>query len=58
MPMLCEYVELEGRERALFRSSPDGWAAAVEAARTLPLGVAARRAYLGRKRHAIIQVSG
>lgn len=44
---LCEYVELEGREHTLFRSSADGWAAAVEAARTLPLGVAARHAYLG-----------
>ena len=45
--VLCEYVELEGRERALFRSSSDGWAPAVEAALTLPLGAAARRAYLG-----------
>ena len=26
-PVLCEYVELEGREHTLFRSSPDGWAA-------------------------------
>ena len=45
--VLCEYVELEGRERALFRSFSDGWPPAVEAARTLPLGAGARRAYLG-----------
>jgi hypothetical protein len=44
---LSEYVELEGREHALFRSSPEGWAPSVEAACTVPLGVAARRAYLG-----------
>lgn len=43
---LCEYIELLGRERALFRSSSEGWAAAVEAALSLPLGPAARRAYL------------
>ena len=46
-PMLCEYVEVEGREHTLFRSSPDGWAEAEEEARRLPLGLAARRAYLG-----------
>jgi predicted TIM-barrel fold metal-dependent hydrolase len=44
--VLCDYVELEGRDHALFRSSPEGWPADVEAAGTLPLGAAARRAYL------------
>jgi predicted TIM-barrel fold metal-dependent hydrolase len=43
---LCDYVELDGRDRAVFRSSSKGWLAAVEAARTLPLGPAAQRAYL------------
>jgi predicted TIM-barrel fold metal-dependent hydrolase len=43
---LCGYLELQGRERTLFRSSPNGWATAVEAALALPLGPAARRAYL------------
>jgi predicted TIM-barrel fold metal-dependent hydrolase len=45
-PALCEYVELHGREHALFRSSSKGWDAAVEAALKIPLGPAARRAYL------------
>jgi predicted TIM-barrel fold metal-dependent hydrolase len=44
--VLCKYVELEGRERALFRSSPEGWQSAVEIALGLPLGRAAQRAYL------------
>lgn len=43
---LCEYVELHGRERTLFRSSANGWQAAVEAALALSLGPAARWAYL------------
>jgi predicted TIM-barrel fold metal-dependent hydrolase len=43
---LCEYVELKGRERVLFRSSAKGWWASVETAMALPLGPAARRAYL------------
>jgi predicted TIM-barrel fold metal-dependent hydrolase len=43
---LCEYVELQGRERALFRSSSEGWPCCVEVARALPLSPAARRAYL------------
>ncbi len=43
---LYEHAELQGRERFLFRSSAKGWTAAVEAARTLPLGPAARSAYL------------
>jgi predicted TIM-barrel fold metal-dependent hydrolase len=42
---LCEYVE-SGRERVLFRSSPEGWPAAVEATQGLPLSPAAKRAYL------------
>jgi predicted TIM-barrel fold metal-dependent hydrolase len=44
--VLCEYVELVGRERVLFRSSAGGWREAVEVALTLPLGTAAQRAYL------------
>jgi predicted TIM-barrel fold metal-dependent hydrolase len=43
---LCEYVELHGRERALFRSSPKGWPESVRTALSLPLGATARRAYL------------
>jgi len=43
---LCEYIELQGSERALFRSSAKGWLPAVEAALGLQLGPAARRAYL------------
>jgi predicted TIM-barrel fold metal-dependent hydrolase len=43
---LCEYVELQGREHALFRSSSDGWPAAAETVQILPLSPAARRAYL------------
>jgi predicted TIM-barrel fold metal-dependent hydrolase len=43
---LCEYVELHGRERALFRSSSKGWAYSVAAAQALPLSPGARRAYL------------
>jgi predicted TIM-barrel fold metal-dependent hydrolase len=42
---LCEYLELQGRERALFRSTSEGWPAAVEMAREVPLSPAARRAY-------------
>ncbi len=44
--LLCEYIELQGRERALFRSSSKGWPSAVETALGLQLGPAARRAYL------------
>lgn len=44
--LLCEYIELQGRERALFRSSSKGWPPAVETALGLRLGAAARRAYL------------
>jgi predicted TIM-barrel fold metal-dependent hydrolase len=43
---LCEYVELHGRERALFRSSPKGWPDSVAAAQALRLSPGARRAYL------------
>lgn len=45
-PELCEYVELQGRERALFRSSAAGWATSAEAAAKVPLSPAAARAYL------------
>jgi hypothetical protein len=44
--LLCEYIELQGRERAVFRSSSKGWRPAVEMALGLRLGPAARRAYL------------
>ncbi len=44
--LLCESIELQGRERALFRSSSKGWPTAVETALCLQLGPAARRAYL------------
>ena len=50
--VLCEYVELQGRERALFRSSADGWPPAVEAARGLPLGPASAAGISWRKRYA------
>ncbi len=43
---LCEYIEMQGRERALFRSGAQGWAAAVEKALSVPLSPGARRAYL------------
>jgi len=43
---LCDYIEMQGRERALFRSGGKGWAAAVEKALGLPLSPAALRAYL------------
>lgn len=45
-PVLCEYIELHGRERALFRSSSAGWPPAVETAMALPLSPAALHAYL------------
>lgn len=44
--VLCEYIELQGRERALFRSGTQGWPAAVERALKLALSPAAMRAYL------------
>lgn len=43
---LCEYLELEGRERVLFRSASEEWPVAAQMARAVPLGPAARRAYL------------
>jgi predicted TIM-barrel fold metal-dependent hydrolase len=43
---LCEYVEARGRERVLFCSSAKGWPQAVKTALELPLGPAARCAYL------------
>lgn len=44
--VLCEFVELQGRERIVFRAHPQSWSAAVETAMALRLGPAARRAYL------------
>ncbi|HVJ05138.1 MAG TPA: amidohydrolase family protein [Candidatus Saccharimonadales bacterium] len=43
---LREYIELKGRERVMFRSGLNGWPTSVETARELPLGPAARLAYL------------
>lgn len=43
---LCEYVEVQGREHALFCSSAKGWPRAVEVAQKVPLGATALRAYL------------
>jgi predicted TIM-barrel fold metal-dependent hydrolase len=43
---LCEFLELQGRDRALFRSACEDWPEAVQMARGVPLGPAARRAYL------------
>ena len=43
---LCEHIEFHGRERALFRSSSQGWTADVERALGLKLNPAAQRAYL------------
>ncbi len=45
-PALCDFVELQGRERAIFRAHPQEWAAAVPAAQQVPLSPPARRAYL------------
>lgn len=44
--VLCECIELQGRERAMFRSSSQGWPAAVKRALQLTLSPAARRAYI------------
>jgi predicted TIM-barrel fold metal-dependent hydrolase len=44
---LCEFLELQGRDRALFRSASEEWPEAVQIARAVPLSPAARRAYLG-----------
>jgi predicted TIM-barrel fold metal-dependent hydrolase len=43
---LCEYANSQGLERVLFRSSANGWPAAVGEADMLPLGQLAKRAYL------------
>ena len=45
-PVLCEYVELQGRERALFRASDAGWPKALETVHGLALSATAKRAYL------------
>ena len=44
---LCEFLEIQGRDRVLFRSAGEEWPEAVQAARAVPLSPAARRAYLG-----------
>jgi len=44
---LCEYLELQGRDRALFRSASEEWPLAVQIGKGVPLSPAARRAYLG-----------
>lgn len=44
-PLLCEYVEAQGRERVAFRAHPQNWLAAVQAS-SGRLGAAAMRAYL------------
>jgi predicted TIM-barrel fold metal-dependent hydrolase len=44
---LCEYLELQGRDRALFRSASEEWPMAVQVAQGVPLSPGARRAYLG-----------
>ena len=47
MNRCASIVELQGRDRVLFRSASEEWPQAVEMAARLPLGPAARRAYLG-----------
>lgn len=42
---LREYVEHQGRDRVLFRSSADGWTHSVETALALPLNLEAKEAY-------------
>ena len=44
---LCEFLERQGHDRVLFRSASEDWPQAVQIARAVPLGPAARRAYLG-----------
>lgn len=44
-PMLCEYVELQGRDQVAFRAHPQSWPAAVQASPGT-LGAAAMHAYL------------
>jgi len=43
---LCEYLELQGRSRAMFRSAGEPWPAVSALALAVPLSPAARRAYL------------
>jgi len=43
---LCRYLDSEGSSRALFRSAGEEWSSAVAAALNVPLGPAARSAYL------------
>jgi predicted TIM-barrel fold metal-dependent hydrolase len=44
---LCEFMEQHARERFMFCSTAKGWESSVNAALAVPLGAAARRAYLG-----------
>lgn len=45
-PTLCEFVEVQGRERVAFRAHPQTWAAAAETAVGMPLHEEAKRSYL------------
>jgi predicted TIM-barrel fold metal-dependent hydrolase len=45
-PVLCEYVEVQGRERVMFRAHPQNWAAAAEVAIGMPLHPEAKHCYL------------
>jgi predicted TIM-barrel fold metal-dependent hydrolase len=44
--LLCEYMELQGRERVAFRAYPQSWQAAAETALGMPLRAEAKQAYL------------
>jgi predicted TIM-barrel fold metal-dependent hydrolase len=44
---LCEFLEVQGRDQVLFRSAGEEWPPVVQLACGIPLGPAARRAYLG-----------
>jgi predicted TIM-barrel fold metal-dependent hydrolase len=44
--LLCEFIELQGRDQVLFRSAAEEWPLAVQLASGVPLGPAAQRAYL------------
>ena len=56
--VLCDYLELHGRERALFRSSPNGWPAVGGGGAGVGTesGGATRLSF--RKRHQVIQLPG
>jgi predicted TIM-barrel fold metal-dependent hydrolase len=44
---LCEYMELQGCDRVMFRAHPLSWESAAETAMGMPLGEEAKRAYVG-----------